>query len=110
MSKKNSASRYYAGEFKIFCNFADEALVPHEAFERKFFERCTPFTDQSFITNDGVKCNVEFIGTWAMVKDGELDHTCESRWGCKFSAVRSMWIDRLMRVGDTWHLIRMTRI
>ena len=83
--------------------------MPAEAIERSFYERAMPWTDDTFVTMDGKECRPEFITSWCDIEESKMDAFCESKWGMKFSSVRSLWIDRLgLRYGMRyWHYIKL---
>lgn len=87
---------------KIKCNYTEYLLVPANGVE---------FGDVE--TADGVKCHLEFQATWHNADgrfDDELESVCQKYYNFPFSSIRSIWISRLGRVDDYWHLIKLLKI
>ena len=87
---------------KINCKFAEYVLAPVNAISSENVE-----------TLDGVKCKAIFQTTWNNSDErynDELEDVCQSRFGCSFQSIRSLWISRLGYVGDYWHLIKLIQI
>ena len=96
-------------EYKIQAKSAEYILCPANAIEDDFYKRKdhSPFLLQ---TVDGVKHSVVFLCTWfnrGTMYDDELEATCQRYYGMTFEGIRSMWIGRLGRVDDYWHLIKL---
>lgn len=86
---------------RINCKFAEYVLAPANAIPPGDVE-----------TKDGIACKVKFLTTWNNTDkryDEELEKVCQERYGCSFSTIRSVWISRLGRVNDIWHLIRLSK-
>lgn len=100
------------GPFRIECKWQPEVLVPHEAIAHEMFDEAKPWDEITVGTIDGKICRPTFLMTWCEPKEEWLDDICESRWGCKFAAMRSMWYERLkVRYGmKTWHLIKLDEL
>jgi len=110
MAKKRSLNNSVpGGRYRIMCNYAGEILCPAEAIEQRFFEEAQPNTDDEFVTLDGRVCRPVFQASWREIDEAKMDDICMARWGCKFTSMRSMWIDRLRSVGrfSAWHLIKL---
>ena len=109
MKKQKNDRSTVGGTYGIDCNYADEVLVPHEAIDRRFYEFAKPWTEDLFVTMDGKRCRPEFIATWSEPNEAMMDDFCGSKWGMKFSTVRSLWFQRLkLRYGlRTWHYIKL---
>lgn len=68
--------------------------------------------ENQFKTSDGINVSVKFISTWNN-KDGQydeqLDGICNREYGAPFATIRSIWIGRLGKVDEYWHLIKLTK-
>lgn len=87
-------------------NFADVVLIPADSIQI-----CPP--GEVYETRDGERVKVKFLSTWNNVDgryDNELNMICNKRWGIDFAYLRSMWISRLSKVDDFWHLIKLEKI
>lgn len=86
------------------CKFKEFILLPANAIDTK---------ENEFRTTDGVDVSVKFISTWNN-KDGQydeqLDELCIREYGTPFVTIRSIWIGRLGRADEYWHLIKLTRV
>lgn len=91
---------------RINCKYTEYLLVPDNAIGRTY-------CDDEFMTDDGVRCRLEFQMT-CNNKDGlfddDLDRDCLRHYGCHFSSIRSIWIGRLGQVDDFWHLVKMVKL
>lgn len=87
---------------KIRAKFAEKLLVPANGIEFGEVE-----------TSDGIKCRTEFQATWNNADgmfDDELENICQREYGCSFQAIKSIWISRLTKVSDYWHLVKLIKI
>lgn len=88
---------------KIQCKFAEWMLAPSNAIQQA----------ETYETMDGVTCRLKYISTWNNSGgdyDEELEDVCQSKFGCPFSTIRSIWISRLGRVDVYWHLVKMIKV
>lgn len=95
--------------YKIRAKSAEYILCPANAIEGDFYKRNPddPFLLQ---TVDGAEHNATFICSWCnrdCAYDEELEAVCQKYYGMTFESIRSMWIGRLGRVDDYWHLIKL---
>lgn len=91
---------------KIRCKYAEYVLMPDNALGRAY-------RDDEFETEDGVRCRLEFQSTCnnqGGIFDYCLDQDCLKCYGCHFHTVKSIWIGRLGRVDDYWHMVKMVKI
>lgn len=89
---------------RIDCRFAERVIVPSNGINA---------TDKEVSTSDGQKVKLKFIGTWNNEEgrfNDELDDICLRFWGVPFITMRSIWVSRLGRVSDFWHIVEMVRI
>lgn len=87
---------------KISAKFAEKLLVPANGIEFGEVE-----------TFDGIKCRTEFLATWNNADgmfDEELEGVCQREYGCSFRAIKSIWIGRLGRLSDYWHLVKLIKL
>lgn len=87
---------------KIQSKFVEYLLVPANGIMHGEVE-----------TTDGEKCLVEFKTTWNNAGgffDNELDSICQERYGCSFTAIKSIWFGRLGRLSDFWHLVKLIKL
>ena len=87
----------------IQCKYNEKVLVPDNGIAG---------TGQ-YMTLDGQTVLVRLVGCWNNTGgyyEEELDALCQKEWGISFQALRSIWIGRLGRVGNYWHVIEMTKI
>lgn len=96
-------------KYKIQAKSAEYILCPANAIEDAFYKRKA---DSPFLlkTADGAKHSVVFLCTWfnhGSVYDEELEAACQRYYGMTFEGIRSIWIGRLGRVDDFWHLIKL---
>ena len=62
-------------------------------------------------TKDGVKCRIEYIGTWNNENgwcSQDLDVITRNLYGQPFAMVQQVWNSR-MRIDGWWHKVKMTR-
>ena len=94
------------GRYPIKARFADKILAPDLALPRLAPEGV------ALMTSDGVACVAHFLSTWDN-GDGryevELDRLCQREWDCSFGVLRSVWIGRIDKVGNCWHLIELRK-
>ena len=98
-----------ATEYKIQAKSAEYILCPANAIEDAFYRR-NPGNPYRLETIDGAEHSVVFLCTWfnrGTMYDDELEATCQKYYGMTFEGIRSMWIGRLCRVDDYWHLIKL---
>ena len=98
-------------QYKIQAKFNEYVLCPRNAIEPGFYTR-NPAILPELVTADGSVCEAEFISTWndtGGVYDDEFDNICQCRFGVPFVSIRSIWIGRLGRIDDFWHLIKLKR-
>ena len=98
-------------QYKIEAKFNEYVLCPRNAIEYGFYTR-NPSVLSELVTADGSVCEAEFIATWndtGGVYDEEFDSICQSRFGAPFVSIRSIWISRLGRLDDYWHLIKLKK-
>ena len=96
-------------EYKIQAKSAEYILCPANAIEDAFYKR-NPDNPYCLETVDGAENIATFICSWCnrdCVYDDELEAVCQKYYGMTFEAIRSMWIGRLGRVDDYWHLIKL---
>lgn len=85
------------------CKYNDFILIPSNGIDRQA---------SRFKTADGVAVSVKYVSTWNNKDgqyDGDLDFICKKKYGTPFSTIRSIWIGRLGRVDDYWHLIELKK-
>ena len=71
------------------------------------------YRDDEFETLDGVKCRMEFQMTCNNKNgmfDDSLDMDCLRYYGCHFQTIKSIWIGRLGRLDDYWHLVKLIKL
>lgn len=87
----------------IQCKFTPRVVVPQEAVAGLA-------VGEPFYTMDGKVCTAKFISGWNNDNgdyDEVLNDICMDYWNVPFAAIRSVWIDRVGRVGSVWHLIEL---
>lgn len=107
--KKNGAGMWTTAQYRIKAKSADFIFCPANAIEDGFYNR-NSYVLPELVTNDGHVHKCQFIGTWnnrGGVYDEEFENICQDKYGMPFLSVRSMWIGRLGRVDDFWHLIKL---
>ena len=90
---------------KIKCKFAEWVLAPANAFG--------PAIAGEYQTEDGRLCQVMVHTVWNNTEgifDNELDELCQEKFGFPFKTIRSVWISRLDRVDNYWHLVKMVEL
>lgn len=92
--------------FQIKAKFSDRILIPDRAIPHGL-------RDSDYVlTLDGVECVAHFLSTWDNSDgryDDELEGLCQREWGCSFGVLRSVWIGRIDKVGNYWHLIELRK-
>ena len=89
---------------KIQCKYSEYLVLPQNAL--------TAGCDE-YETLDGVRCRLEFIMSCRNERDAyrdELDDICQKHFGCSFSAIRSIWFDRVGATSDYWHLVKLIKL
>ena len=97
-------ARYY-----INAKSAEYVFCPANAIEYEFYHR-DPYVIPELVTTDGVAHKAEFIGTWNNVGDvyeDEFENICKMYYGAPFMSIKSVWIGRLGKLDDYWHLIKL---
>ena len=98
--------------YRIESKFSDVVLLPSNAIEYSFYASGNG-DSATFITLDDVICSARWISTWRNT-DGQydelLDSICQDRWKVPFVTIRSLWLSRLGRVDEFWHLIKLSRL
>lgn len=98
--------------YRIESKFADVVLLPANAIEQAFYASGEG-TSATFITLDDQICSARWISTWRN-SDGRydelLDTICQERWKVPFVTIRSLWLSRIGKLDDFWHLIKLTKI
>ena len=92
--------------YPIKARFADKILAPDLALPKAAPEGV------ALVTLDDVPCVAHFLSTWDNSDgryDDELDLLCQREWGCSFGVLRSVWIGRIDKVGNYWHLIELRK-
>lgn len=90
---------------KIKCKYAEYMMAPFNAFPAGM--------GAQYETTDGVLCDLEMCSSWNNDRgdyDDEFDYVCQKNFGCSFSAIRSIWISRLGKVDDYWHLVKLVKV
>ena len=110
--KQNDTSMQRIVEtYDLGAKFAEWVFCPADAIDGRFYHRA-PNTDIRFRTTDGVIANPCFEGTWNNTDgmyDEEFERICQDKYGRPFMNIRSIWVSRLGKVDDYWHLIRLER-
>lgn len=91
---------------KIDCKFADVLIVPHNAVNPSAI-------DCLYETRDGVVCRLAFesgVNNEGGQFDDFMERKCKELYGCGFSSIKSLWLGRLGRLDDYWHLVKMIKI
>lgn len=97
-------------KYRISARFVGEALIPALALDCDFKG---DNKDASFVTSDGVTVKLVFLSTMNNAQDfceELLEHYCRTKYGMSFRRIEDMWSDRLGRLDDWWHVIKMERI
>ena len=98
--------------YRIESKFADVILLPSNAIESDFWTS-EKGVKATFITSDDVICKARWLCTWRNFEgsyDDLLDSICTARWNAPFVTIRSLWLSRLGKVDEFWHLIKLERI
>ena len=99
-----------AESYGINAKSAEYILCPANAIADAFYKR-NPDNPYRLKTVDGAEHIATFVCTWCnrdCTYDEELEATCQKYYGMTFEGIRSMWIGRLGRVDDYWHLIKLS--
>ncbi len=86
------------------CRYTERVIIPGNGISTG---------DLDGATADGKRVKLRFIGTWNNEEgrfDDELDGICLQFWGVPFMTMRSIWISRLGRVSDFWHIVEMKTV
>lgn len=97
-------------KYRISARFVEEALIPAEALDCDFKG---DNKDAIFITNDGITVRLVFLSTMNNAKDfceDRLEYYCRGKYGMSFRQFENRWADRLGRLEDWWHIIKMERV
>lgn len=107
--------------FALNTKFQEEAVVPSEAFDRRFWglvrehgrrdfsaepilQACT------FTTSDGKEARVRFIGIYKVQCEDELENLCRRVYGIGFRSVMAVWASRFLTMEGYWYLIGMKEV
>lgn len=96
-------------QYRIDAKSAAYILCPANALGYDFYHK-SPDVCPELVTNDGIAHKCEFISTWndvGGVYEDEFESVCQRIYGIPFASIRSMWIGRLGRLDDFWHLIKL---
>lgn len=96
-------------QYRIQAKFAEYVFCPANAIEYEFYNRDSCVIPE-FITNDGTTHRPTFISTWNnldRVYEDEFEDICQKYYDEPFVTIRSIWIGRLDRIDDFWHLIKL---
>lgn len=104
--------------FTLNTKFQEEAVVPSEAFDRRFWEAVREHgrKDMSaepilractFTTSDGKEVKVRFIGIYRDRCEEELENLCRRVYGLGFRSVMAVWASRFLKMEGYWYLIGM---
>ena len=99
--------------FRIDSKFTEFVFCPMNAVDSGFYSRTDFRQPVHFVTKDGVECVPEFVSGWNNEDgryDGRFDELCQEHYGFPFRSIRSIWVSRLGRVENYWHLIKLTKI
>lgn len=111
MKKKSEIPRTVV-TYRIQAKASEYILCPANAIEHDFYVRNQNILPQ-LGTTDGSVHEARFESTWNNANgayDEELDRLCQRMFRVPFVSVRSMWIGRLGRIDDYWHLIKLEKI
>ena len=96
-------------QYRILARSADYVFCPANAIEDEFYHRGQNVIPE-LVSTDGVIHKPTFIGTWnntGGVYEDEFEDICQRRYQMPFVSIRSMWIGRLGRLDNYWHLIKL---
>lgn len=96
--------------YRISARFVDEALVPARALDCDYHG---DNDEAEFVTTDGVVVKLKFICTMNNADDwcrDSLEAYCEINYKRPFDQIEYMWVDKLGRLDDWWHVVKMKRI
>ena len=96
-------------QYYIQAKSSEWILCPANAIAREFYTRA-PNIEPELVTNDGVIHKCQFVSTWNNrdgVYEDEFECVCQRLYNMSFESIRSMWIGRLGRLDDYWHLIKL---
>lgn len=107
--KKNPEPTRIVEQYYIQAKSAEYVFCPANAIDSEFYHRDS-YVIPEFVTTDGVAHRPTFIGTWnnrgGLYQD-EFERICQRYYGTSFVAIRSIWIGRLDKLDDFWHLIKL---
>lgn len=89
---------------KIASKYTETLIAPWNAF--------VGFPAGECETIDGVRCTCKAVCTWNNADGGfdeEIDYLCQKYYGCSFQAIKSIWIGRLGRVSNVWHMVKLNK-
>ena len=99
-------------QYRIHAKSAEFVFCPANAIENGFYTRDSYVTPE-LVATDGVAHKATFIGTWnnrGGVYEEEFENICQKYYGLPFVSIRSMWIGRLDKLDDYWHLIKLDKL
>lgn len=99
--------RVYA--YRIDAKPAEYIFCPANAIENEFYHR-DPYIIPALVTSEGNTHKARFIGTWnnsGGVYEEEFESICRKYYGMSFVSIRSLWIGRLGKLDNYWHLIKL---
>lgn len=99
-------------QYSIMAKPTEYIFCPANAIDEQFYHRDS-YIIPELVTTDGVAHRATFIGTWnnrGGVYEDEFENICQKRYGVPFMNIRSMWIGRLDKLDDYWHLIKLEKI
>lgn len=109
MKKKEIPIPKVTMQYRIQAKPAEYILCPANAIEHVFYNRGQNIIPE-LVTADGSVHKCTFIGTWnnsGGIYEDELDGVCQRKYGVPFVSIRSVWIGRLGKIDDYWHLIKL---
>lgn len=96
--------------YRLNAKYVDEALLPARAFGYDFKG---DNINAEFETSDGLIVKLEFVSTMnntdGFCKDF-LESFCNRRYGMTLQQYEYHWIDRLDRLDDWWHIVKMVKV
>ena len=101
-----------ARQYRIQAKSSEFVFCPANAIEHEFYLRNQNIIPE-LVSSDGIVHRCTFVGTWnnaGGIYEDEFENICQSRYGMPFVSIRSMWIGRIGRIDDYWHLIKLEKI
>lgn len=90
---------------RILCKFSEYLIAPQNALSKGVIGE--------YETLDNVHCRAFLHTVWNNESgefDDELEDICQAYYGCSFSLIKSIWISRLGKISNFWHLVKLEKI